>query len=262
MKKYLKFIVPGLLIIIILSWLFWPSKKTAAPTATTKKMEEINKIAVKDRPFVTLAPREDGKEVTLTIDRVKNATKVEYEMEYQAESLIQGVFGTIDLEKDNLPVVKKGLFGTCSKNVCRYDEGVSGGSLVLRLEGGKIAVLKTEFNLQQMFDREGVFTSKDAKATLDVGKTGLPNGTYLIISGTMGLPSTITGTVIAGPYAFLTSGNPVLKNATITIQSKDDLTGAKLMFWNGKTLTELKSTVADGKISAPATGLGIFVVVK
>lgn len=240
-------------------------KKTAPVTQTpdTRKVEQINQLAVKDRPFVVLSPRSDGKEMTITVDKVTNASKIEYEVEYNTKDIISGFFGTIDLSKDTLPAVKKGLFGTCSKSVCRYDEGVTGGSLTLRLEGTDNSyVLKTDFNLQEMFDREGIFTSKDAKATLDVGKTGLPNGTYIIVSGTMGFPAAVEGEVIAGPYSFVAATSPSLKTATIAIQSKDDLAGAKLLFWNGKAYTELKASVNGAKISAPATGLGTFVVVK
>jgi hypothetical protein len=226
-------------------------------------MEEINKIAIADRPFVTLTPREDGREIKLTLAAVKDAAKVEYEMEYQAENLIQGVFGTIDFTKEPAPVSKDLLFGSCSKGKCRYDEGVSGGSLTLRFDGGSTPyVLKTDFNLQQMFDRQGKFVSQDGKASLDVGLKGLPDKTYLIIAGTMGLPEAIEGEVLAGPYAFLAAASPALKNATVTIQSKDDLTGAKLMWWNGRNYIELKATVSDGKIAAPVTGLGAFVVIK
>jgi len=241
------------------------AKKTAPVTQTpdTRKVEQINQLAVKDRPFVVLSPRSDGKEMTITVDKVTNASKIEYEVEYNTKDIISGFFGTIDLSKETLPAVKKGLFGTCSKSVCRYDEGVTGGSLTLRFEGGdQTYVLKTDFNLQQMFDRQGIFTSKDAKAILDVGKAGLPNGTYLIISGTMGLPTAVEGEIVAGPYSFVAAASPSLKNATIAIQSKDDLTGTKLLFWNGKSYVELQATVSGAKISAPVTALGTFVVVK
>ncbi|MDZ4228636.1 MAG: hypothetical protein U1C50_00105 [Patescibacteria group bacterium] len=263
-KANLKFIIPGLLLLIVLAWLFWPSKKTKTTIQEpTKKMEEINKIAIADRPYVTLTPRTDGKEVTLTIDRVTNATKTEYEMEYQTDTLIQGVFGMIDFNEDKLPVSKDLLFGSCSKGKCRYDEGVSGGSLTMRFEGGgEPYALKSDFNLQQQFDREGKFVSKDSKATLDVGRSGLPANTFVLIAGTMGLPTEIEGELIAGPYAFLAASSPALKNATLTIQSKDDLTGAKLMFWNGKTLVDLEAELADGKLSAPVIALGTFLVVK
>lgn len=257
-----------IIFILIFSLFLTGCGKKTAPvmqTPDTRKVEQINQLAVKDRPFVVLSPRSDGKEMTITVDKVTNASKIEYEVEYNTKDIISGFFGTIDLSKDTLPAVKKGLFGTCSKSVCRYDEGVTGGSLTLRLEGTDNSyVLKTDFNLQQMFDRQGVFTSKDAKATLDVGKTGLPNGTYLIISGTMGLPAQagLPGEIVAGPYSFIAATNPSLKTATISIQSKDDLVGAKLLFWNGKAYAELQATVNGGKISAPVAALGTFVVVK
>lgn len=264
MKKNLKFIIPGVILLVVLAWLFWPSKKNAPATQpSTKKMEEINKVAVADRPFVTLTPREDGKEVSLSLSRVKNAAKAEYEMEYQAAELIQGVFGTIDFDAKETEATKNLLFGSCSKDKCRYDEGVTGGSLTIRFEGGSEPyALKSDFNLQQMFDRQGKFVSRDGKATLDVGTKGLPDKTFVIIAGTMGLPAEINTEILAGPYSFLAASSPALKAATIAIQIKDDLTGAKLMFWNGKSLSELKATAADGKISAPVTALGTFLVVK
>jgi hypothetical protein len=264
MNKKQKIILASIVPVIVASWLLWPSKKTKIPATTqTKKVEEINKVAIKDRPFVTLAPREDGKEVTMVVDRVKNATNVEYEMEYQAAELIQGVFGTIDFKTEEPPVTKDLLFGSCSKDKCRYDEGVTGGSLTMRFEGGSAPyALKSDFNLQQMFDRQGKFVSKDSRVTLDVGTKGLTDKTFVIVAGTMGVPTEFDEEIVAGPYSFLAATSPSLKNATITFQSKEDLTGAKLMFWNGKTLTELKAELEEGKISASVTGLGTFLVVK
>lgn len=265
MKSSLKYLIPGLIILIVIGVFIFKNPKKAPPTpaGTARQVEQINQISIQDRPFVTLTPRADGKEVTLSLDQVKNASKVEYELEYQTESLIQGVFGNIDFTQETPPVSKNLLFGSCSKGKCRYDEGIVGGSLTLRFEGGSQPyALKADFNLQNMFDRQGIFISKDAKATLDVGKSGLANATYLIVAGTMGLPSPVDGEILAGPYAFLAASSPALTKATVTIQIKDDLTGAKLMFWNGKAYTELKATVGDGKISAPATTLGTFVVVK
>lgn len=265
MKKNLKFIVPGVIILVVLAWIFWPAKnKKAEPTTQTptRKVEQINKLAIKDRPYVTLTPRPDGREVTLMIDSITNATEAEYELEYTAGSMIQGVFGTIDFSEDKPPVEKELLFGSCSKGKCRYDENVSGGSLTIRFDGGDEAfTLKSDFNLQQMADREGVFTSKDIKASLDVG-TSLPSSTYLVVQNTMGLPVEVKGEVLAGPYAFIGAASPTLKGAELTIKSKDDLTDAKLMYWDGKAWEELEAEVGEGKISAPVTNLGTFVLVN
>lgn len=265
MKPHLKYIIPAA--IILAGLIFFISTKRASDTAPgeqipKRRVEPINKLAIKDRPFVILTPRADGREVTLLIDNVTNATSAEYELEYQAESLIQGVFGTIDLTEEPQPISKDLLFGSCSKGKCRFDEGVTGGSLTIRFDGGtEVYVLKSDFNLQLMADRKGVFTSKDIKAKLDVG-TGLASDTYMIIINTMGLPAQVEGEIIAGPYAFLAATSPTLRGAELTIQSKEDLTDAQLLFWTGSAWSELEAEVSEGKITAPVTSLGTFVVVK
>jgi len=265
MKKHLKYVIPAAIVLAGIIFFVSAKKNKQAPEEgiPQRRVEQINKLAIKDRPFVTLTPRADGREVTLIIDNVTNATSAEYELEYQAESLIQGVFGTIDFTEDRPPVSKDLLFGSCSKGKCRFDEGVTGGSLTIRFEGPTDPyVLKSDFNLQLMGDREGVFTSKDIKAKLDVGRSGLPLTTYVIVTGTMGLPAEVEGEVIAGPYAFLAATSPKLTAAELTIQSKEDLTDAQLLYWTGSAWSELETEVTEGKITAPVTNLGTYVVVK
>lgn len=265
--KNLKFIIPGVIILLILAWVFWPAKNAKAPTPTkTTKVEQINQLPLEKRPYVTMFTRADGKEINLTIDKVQDATTIEYELEYYDEdrTFIEGALGTVDFSKESQPVTKQLLLGTCSKNVCRYHEGVSGGSVTLRFGGGSAPyVLKTDFNLQLMGNKEGVFGSKDAKVTLEVGRAGLPLTTYVMIASTMGLPDAVPAgaTVLSGPYAFLSATSPTLKQATITFKGVTDAT-AKILFWDGKAWKELKTTVADNAASAPATSLGTFVLVK
>lgn len=266
MKQHLKYIIPAA--IGLAAVIFFISTRRTPDTIPgeqipQRKVEQINKLDIKDRPYVTLTPRADGREITLFIDNVKNATNAEYELEYQAESLIQGVFGTIDFTEDTPPVTKDLLFGSCSKGKCRFDEGVTGGGLIIRFDGGdEPYVLKSDFNLQLMGDREGVFTSKDIKASLDVGRSGLPLTTYIVVASTMGLPAEIEGEIIAGPYAFLAATSPTLKSAEVTIKSKEDLTDAKLLQWTNKAWKELDAEVGDAKISASVTSLGTFVVIR
>src|SRR3989344_8015868 len=155
---------PIILILLILIgvgifWFFgWGKGTPSAPKATPKPNEPVNTIDIKDRPYVTLAPTLGGKhpqgqEVTLTLHNVTlGATSVEYELEYQAGTLIQGAYGTIDLIKEKPPVNKDLLFGSCSTGgKCAYHKDVSGGNLTLRFKGGSQNFnLKSEWNLQKM----------------------------------------------------------------------------------------------------------------
>ncbi|MEA3355379.1 MAG: hypothetical protein U9Q63_02770, partial [Patescibacteria group bacterium] len=191
-----------------------------------------------------------------------NATNAEYELEYQTDTLIQGVFGNLEFTDKNMPLSKDLLFGSCSKGKCRYDEGVIGGSLTMRFKGGDESyTLKSDFNLQNMDEKKGVFTSKDLRATLDLG-TSLSSNSFVLIINTMGLPEKVKEEVLIGPYAFLSSSSPSLKNATITFKSNKDLTTAKILFWDGDAWEELEVELGEGKIFAPATNLGTFVLVK
>lgn len=258
-----------LLLILILFFLTGCTKKPV-PSSTPKVNEPINTIDIKNRPYVTLSPTVGGKhpagqEVTLTIHNVTlGATSVEYELEYQAGTLLQGAFGTIDLTKEPPPVSKDLLFGSCSTGgKCAYHKDVSGGTLTLRFKGGSQNFnLKSEWNLQTMSDRQGKFSSRDGKFQLEVGKTGLPNNTFLVMIQTMGLPKSVSGEILAGPYGIFTNNQKLSGMAQLTMRLNQDVTSTKLLGWDGQAWKEYKSTLADKTLTATIDKLTTFVVVS
>ena len=197
-----------LLLILILFSLTGCTKKPPPSSTPKTNNEPVNTVDIKDRPYVTLAPTVGGRhplgqEVTLTIHSVTlGSTLVEYELEYQAGTLIQGAFGTIDLNKETPPVNKDLLFGSCSTGgKCAYHKDVTGGTLILRFKGGsQNFALKGEWNVQNMSERAGKFSSRDAKFQLEVAKAGLPANSLIVIAQTMGLPKPVEGEIVAGPY--------------------------------------------------------------
>ena len=50
------------------------------PTPTPEKMAV--EAPIEERPYVSLIPRADGRELTLSIAGIKNATSLEYELAY------------------------------------------------------------------------------------------------------------------------------------------------------------------------------------
>jgi hypothetical protein len=258
-----------LLLILILLSLTGCTKKPL-PSSAPKTNEPVNTVDIKDRPYVTLAPTVGGRhplgqEVTLTIHTVTlGATSVEYELEYQAGTLLQGTFGTIDLTKDKPPVSKDLLFGSCSTGgKCAYHKDVSGGSLTLRFKGGSQNFnLKSEWNLQTMSDRQGKFSSRDGKFQLEVGKTGLLNNTFLVMIQTMGLPRPPAGggEILAGPYGIFTNNVKLSGTAQLTLRLNQDASSAKLLGWDGQAWKEYKASLTDKTLTATIDKLTTFIV--
>jgi len=123
---------------------FGPSSKiTPTPQQT---MEELGKEQL---PLVRLIPRADKHEVTLEIENIKDTNSIEYELTYLSKGITRGVVGTVNLREGESSITRKILLGTCSRNVCKYDEGVTGGTLTLRLRGPEGLVKATgDFDFQ------------------------------------------------------------------------------------------------------------------
>ncbi|MBI2009896.1 MAG: hypothetical protein HYS86_01830 [Candidatus Chisholmbacteria bacterium] len=223
-----------------------------------------------DRPYVTLEPTSGGKhpagtEVDVTVHTVTlDSTQAEYELEYQAGSLLQGAFGSLDFTLDSPPVTKTLLLGTCSAGgKCDYNQDVVGGTLLLRLSGGreKFAV-KGEWSYQQMGEREGEFSSRDSKFRLSMADTALPAAAYVIIMQTMGLPEVVEGEILAGPYHVAASVTPKIQDYKLEIRLSEDAEDATLLSWTGSRWQEQDSQVAEKVLTAPVEDLTTYVVVS
>lgn len=232
-------------------------QKTIGP-----KRELLNQLALEKRPYITLFPREDGRELTLTITNLKNGEeKVTYELEYQAGNLLQSATGKIDIKQESAPLTRKILLGSCSAGgKCSYDENVSSGSLFLFFKGKENYNLKGDFTFHKISEAEGVFTSRDAQITLETGKNDLQNVKFLLVVSTMGLPGEVEGKVISGPVGFFTANTSTLKDATLTFQSKDDLTQAKILGWDGEEWQAVTGSVKEDTYSSEVSSLGTFVL--
>lgn len=152
MKKNLMIVVVVVIAILIFAGgIFLFSKAKTGITTTTKVTptpESVNvEIPADDLPTVRIIPRADKKEITLEIKGIKNADSIEYELSYLSKGLSRGVVGTIEL-KGETSITRQILLGTCSRNVCKYDEGVTGGSLLLRLRGASgVTKITGDFDL-------------------------------------------------------------------------------------------------------------------
>lgn len=246
-----------------------PEEATKSPAPVKTKVENINQLAIEKRPYIiiepksTTMPQDIGHWIMVTIDKASAYQEVEYDVEYQAGNLIQGFMHTIDLKKETQPASKEGFFGSESKGKYKYDENVTGGSILFKFfyDESKFDALKTYFNLQNMAEREGVFTSNDAKATLKVGSQDLKSTDYVVISSTLGLPAPVEGKILSEPYGFYSSSDGEI-NATLTLGAKEALDKAVILSWDGKKWQELDTTLTDNQAKATVTGFGTYLLIQ
>lgn len=268
MKKYLPYIIVLLVLVAVGvgAYFFINSRSTQAPPPTKKIVEAVNTVDVSDRPYVTLSPTVEkhpaGTEVELTVHNTTlGATEAEYELEYQAGSLLQGAFGSMDFSIDKPPVSKTLLLGTCSAGgKCDYNKDVSGGTVLLRLSGGqeKFAV-KGEWTYQQMADREGKFSSRDSKFRVDVGAKGLPSATWVIVMQPIGLPEPLESEVVGGPYHI--SAGASAKSAEVSLRLSSDVESATLLGWTGSRWQKYDADLEDKTLTAEVNDFTTFVAV-
>lgn len=257
-----------ILLLILILFSLTGCTKNPLPSSTSKTNEPFNTIDIKDRPYVTLAPTVGGKhplgrEVTFNLSA--NALKsqsVEYELEYQAGSLLQAAFGQIDLTKDRPPLSQNLLLGSCSAGgKCAYHENVTGGTLTLRFKGGsQNFTLKGEWNLQKNADRAGQFSSRDAKFQIDFSKIGLPISAIVIVAQTFGLPRELDGQILAGPYGIFTNDQKFSGSAKLTLHLNETTTSANLLGWDGKSWKKYPSDIKDKTLTSTVDRLTTFVV--
>jgi len=244
-------------------------KKQEKKKPKITSFETVNQLALEKRPYIIIEPKSKtrpqdyGYWMTTTISNASNYQFCEYEVEYQSSNLIQGFMHRFDISgKDKIS--QEGFFGSESKGKYKYDEGVKSGSVLLKFfkNDKDYDILKTYFNWLKVVDQDGVFISNDAKASLKIDSSDLKPTDYLVVFSTLGLPKNIKGTVLSLPYGFYSRRPTKLKSAVLTIKSKKDLTGAKILGWNGNNWHIYKTTVDKESASSKVNQLGIYILVK
>ncbi|MBM3205414.1 hypothetical protein FJZ41_01000 [Candidatus Shapirobacteria bacterium] len=236
--------------------------RSKARNEATQPEETQNQVALEtpleDRPFVTLTPRTDGREFRMEISRIKNAQTIEYELVYFAGDLSRGVIGSIELEEGENEVSRDLLLGSCSKDVCKYDEDVQKGSLTLRFRSSEgTRKFTTDFHLQQ---GEKILTSQDEKFKIE-GK--FSTTTFYLTMGTIGLPEKTEGKVLSGPYGIFTAGSSSAKGSALTMVLPEGTSQAKLFFFDGQNSTEQNGTeIENNSLTANVNTLGAYFVTE
>lgn len=151
MKKLALILAPILILLAAGGLFFLQGQKSApvpvvsTPTPEATQLEDLNS---KNPYGVDIKPRFDKKAVFLKIASFPaQLATIEYELTYDAKEGPRGVLGTISYKNEN-NIQREILLGTCSKNVCRYDEGVTKVTLTIVFKGGKTEKFQGKFDLK------------------------------------------------------------------------------------------------------------------
>lgn len=142
MKKYLPLIIVGIVILILVIFLFkFFSKPKSTESGvfeetTTSFSKSVSELSEDKQPNVEIRKRNDGKALIVTFSNLKNFSSLQYELSYLTKDEIpQGVIGSPVTLTGEDSIEKELLLGTCSGTVtlkCRYDEDVHQISLSIK----------------------------------------------------------------------------------------------------------------------------------
>lgn len=251
-------------------------------------VEEVDLIFDAEGPYALLLPRRDGNALILNLKRTSSYDSISYELAYTSKvdesvvegskikdedsgsevgSIDRGVVGNIDVAQKKGEYEQEILFGTCSKNVCKYDKGVENGTLTLHITKGKQAFrMITQWHLQQPDVALGVITSGDSHFTYKTMATREELNTtgYVITNDVTGVPKLPDGKTVSGKvYALNTPTAKTLSKGTVTIEMAENPSGeAKIARYDvgQNKWIEMDTKIEGSKLTASADGAGIFAV--
>ncbi len=223
-----------LVLVIIAGGVFAFNRLSQGPAETQgadkkKVLEQVNVIDVAERPYLQISPVADGRNIQLIVkDLKKPADSVDYELEYQAGTLLQGIFGNLELQ--TIPASITELMGSCSAGgACSYHEDVRGGTLLTRFNGPENYALKSDWRYIDNRARETDFASKDVK--FQVSSQSLASQRYIVIFNTAGFPEGLSGTPVSDPYSLAVSSR-LSGSGTLTMRAAEEGT-LSIMGWDG-----------------------------
>ncbi len=235
-------------------------------------IQEMDVTFDPEGPYILLVPRKDGNALYITFKRISTYDEFSYAIAYTDKEGIDRGAGDLEtwipIEKGRTDYEQEILFGTCSKNVCKYDEGVENGTLVVRIKkGNKVSKISSKWHLQQPDIALGNLTSGDNhfsyKTTADRQLLAITG--FSIINDITGAPKLPDGKEVRGfVYALnVPLARKMSSEGEIIMElAEDPGSEAKIARYSeaeGKW-TEYETKNSSGTLTAKATGEGIYAV--
>lgn len=235
--------------------------------ATKEPVEEVDLTFDPEGPYALLHPRRDGNALILNLKRTASYDEISYELAYNSEGIDRGVVGTIDTKDKKGEYEQEILFGTCSKNVCKYDQGVENGTLTLHIRKGNQAFrINTQWHIQKPDESLGRLTAGDDhfRYEIDAKREELSLISYIIINDLSGAPKLPSSKEVFGKvYAINVPLSKQLIKGTVTFElAENPPTGSKLARYDEgqNKWVEYETAFTNGKVTTEVETGGIFAV--
>lgn len=279
-----KILVIVIALIVLVALGFWGFSVNSAKQSGP--VEEVDLVFDAEGPYAILSPRRDGNALILNIKRTSSYDSISYDLAYTSTvqetamsgskvlddgeggnaggSIDRGVSGTIDTKGKRGEYEQEILFGTCSKNVCKYDQGVENGTLTLHIKkGNKAYRMIAQWHLQKPDVALGSLTSGDGHLLYKVegDRNTHSNIGFSIVSDLMGVPKTPQGKSVSGKAYSINA--PVAKSIAggqVSLELAENPGVSAKLYRYGTDWEELETKVEGTKFSTVASGGGIFAV--
>jgi len=251
-KKTLIIVAIAILVLSGLAALIFTKERPGEEETTVVKKkisQPVNIIPVSERPYMRLIPSADGHYITLNVVEIKKAaTNLDYEMEYQTGSMLQGFQGVLSLAR--LPAADKKLFGSQSAGgAITYHEDISGGNLLAEFDGGSEPyAVKSAWNYVVNSEDEMQFSSKDELFTIE--NASLANYSYIVIYNSPGYPGELESEPISEIYTISAEKSLKTISSNFSVSFTTEAVSAQIMGYDGESWQSLETTLTNGVATA------------
>lgn len=270
LNNRLNLILAGTALLILVGGYLGYQKLIVVPY-TQGPVEDIDLAFDPEGSYALLVPRRDGKAMILSLTRIKSYDAFAYQLAYTDTQGISRGVGDLDtwvsFDKNKGFYTQEILFGTCSKNICKYDKGVENGTLTLRLKkGNKAYRFNTLWHLQKPQLSLGAISSGDShlNITLDPKKSSFDLLGFTIVNDLTGAPKLPDGKKVLGRvYAVNFSSPQDLPQADVGIDLADTPSaGAQIGVYSDRNnqWNMLDTKITGSKLSAITNYFGIVAV--
>ena len=263
MKKKIPLIIgAGVLVLATSIFVLTRNNKTKnnEEAAVTKKKisRPVNLIPTSERPFMQLEPSSDGHYITLNIlELKKEASDLEYEMEYQTGSMLQGFQGMISL--DELPTSEKKLFGSRSAGgSVTYHEDIKGGNLLATFEGGEGYAVKSAWRYFTNSENETEFNSQDTK--FSISNDDLAKYSYIVIFNSPGYPGELKNELISDVYTISAEKSLKILSSKFEVSIRTNSETAQIMGYDGEEWIEIETELTNGLAQGSAAVMEAYLL--